>query len=578
VTAIESEEISQRARIDAALPKHRASAVNFAHYLGLRKQDVRPLQRELAALGLSSLGRCEGHVRDTIRRVCAWLAGQRDEATGAVDPLDSAAAEVLLQQNTRALFGPPPSDRHVYIMVTAPDAAEVTPAWADGVIQAGADVVRINAAHESPSEWKQITSTFKARAAAHGKTGRVVVDLPGPKLRVEIRQLEDTVLHLPRSKDRQGRTAAPTPILLVAAYAGGAQIPVPPEWLPRLQPRDVLRLTDAGNRKRTLVVRGPGVDGILAECARSLYVTSGLPLVWQRARREMGKGRIGALPRQPRALRLSVGDRIRLNVSGDSCDPTEHVLAFPEPPLLKQIRAGERVVLDDGKIVAVVETTDSDSLVCQVTQTLKSPMRLRSGRGITFPDSKLSLPELGPHDEVALEFALQHADGVGLSFVSTPRDVARIGKRLKAGGRPAFGMILKLETRGAIRNLAAILFEALQCEAVGLMIARGDLAVELSFEKLAEMQEEILWLGEACHLPVIWATQVLDSVAHTGLATRAEVTDAAMSVRAECVMLNKGPHIATAVRMLADIIRKMEAHQYKKRSLYRSLSVARGEL
>jgi pyruvate kinase len=108
------------------------------------------------------------------------------------------------------------------------------------------------------------------------------------------------------------------------------------------------------------------------------------------------------------------------------------------------------------------------------------------------------------------------------------------------------------------------------------MIARGDLAVELSFERLAEMQEQILWFGEACHLPVIWATQVLDSVAHTGLATRAEVTDAAMSVRAERVMLNKGPHIGAAVRMLADIIRKMEAHQFKKRSLYRPLSVARG--
>jgi pyruvate kinase len=166
---------------------------------------------------------------------------------------------------------------------------------------------------------------------------------------------------------------------------------------------------------------------------------------------------------------------------------------------------------------------------------------------------------------------------VGLSFVSTAGDVARIGASLRRAGRPALGMILKLETRGAIRNLAPILFEALRHDSVGLMIARGDLAVELSFEKLAEMQEEILWFGEACHLPVIWATQVLDSVAHTGLATRAEVTDAAMSVRAECVMLNKGPHIGAAVRMLADIIAKMEAHQYKKRSLYRPLAVARGE-
>ena len=127
VAAIEAEEIGQRARIDAALPKHRASALNLAHYLSLRKQDVRPLQRELAALGLPSLGRCEGHVRDTIRRVCAWLAGQRDEATGAVDPLDSATAEGLLQQNTQALFGPPPSAGTVYIMLTAPPTPRRSP-------------------------------------------------------------------------------------------------------------------------------------------------------------------------------------------------------------------------------------------------------------------------------------------------------------------------------------------------------------------------------------------------------------------------------------------------------------------
>jgi pyruvate kinase len=238
---------------------------------------------------------------------------------------------------------------------------------------------------------------------------------------------------------------------------------------------------------------------------------------------------------------------------------------------------GERVILDDGRLAAVVEAAGPDGLVCRITQALKSPTRLRSGKGIAFPDSELSVHDLGPQDEIALEFALQHADGVEVSFVSAARDVARIGERLEKAGRPDFGMILKLETRGAIRNLAAILFEALRYDSVGLMIARGDLAVELSFEKLAEMQEELLWFGEACHLPVIWATEVLDTVAHTGLATRAEVTDAAMSMRAECVMLNKGPHIGAAVRMLADIIGKMETHQYKKRSLYRPLSVARDE-
>jgi pyruvate kinase len=118
-------------------------------------------------------------------------------------------------------------------------------------------------------------------------------------------------------------------------------------------------------------------------------------------------------------------------------------------------------------------------------------------------------------------------------------------------------MILKLEIRAALRNLPPILFEALKYDPVGLMIARGDLAIDVGFERLAEMQEELLWFGEACRLPVVWATQVLESVARSGLPTRAEVTDAAMSMRAECVMLNKGPYVATANRLLADIIRKM---------------------
>ena len=575
MAAIEDEETRQRTRIDAALPKHRVSAVNLAHYLGLRQQDVRSLQLELAALGLSSLGRSEGHVRDTLLRLGAWLSGQRGDVPGAADSLDWAKAEALLHENTRALFGPRPGNRHVYIMVTAPDAADATLGWADELVKAGADLLRINGAHESPREWEAIASIFKTRAAAHGKTGRVIVDLPGPKLRAEIHQLEDTVLHLPRRKDHRGKTVSPTELLLTATHAGGAQIPIPAAWLPRLQTGDILSLKDAGERDRDLVVRGPGAGGVLAECDRSLYVVSKLPLRWRRGDVTLGEGRVGPLPMRPRVLTVTAGDRLLLNVSGHGSDPADKVLAFPEPDLLKQVRVGERVVLDDGKIVAVVEAARPPEVTCRVTQTLKSPTRLRTGKGIAFPDSHLSVGQLGPQDETALQFALCHADGVGVSFVSAPEDVARIGERVKAAGQSGFGLILKLETRGAIRNLAPILFEALKYDPVGLMIARGDLAVELSFERLAEMQEEILWFGEACHLPVIWATQVLDSVAHTGLATRAEITDAAMSMRAECVMLNKGPHIGAAVRMLADIIHKMEAHQYKKRSLYRPLSVAR---
>jgi pyruvate kinase len=574
--AIEDEEAALRPKIDATLPKHRLSATNLAHYLGLRKQDIRRLQLELAALGLSSLGRCEGHVRDTLVRVSAWLSGRCSDARTVGDPLDWARAESILHENTRSLFGPRPRDRHVYIMVTAPDAAEATAGWADGLLEAGANLLRINGAHESPREWELVASTFKSRASVLDRPAHVIVDLPGPKLRAEIRALEEPVLHLPRRKDRLGRTLAPTAVLLVAEYREGAQLPVPADWLPRLQGGDVLTLTDSGGRERALLVRGPGESGVLAECDRSLYLTPGLTLVWRRGDTFVAEGRVGMLPRQPAVLTVGIGDPLLVNASGDSNDPVTPALACAEPLLLDQVRVGERVILDDGKLVAVVEAVRPDGLQCRVQQALKSPTCLRSGKGIAFPDSELSLGRFGAADEVALEFALRNADGVGVSFASSPQDVALVGERLKEAGRPGFGMILKLETRGALRNLPDILFEALKYDPVGLMIARGDLAVELSFERLAEMQEELLWLGEACHLPVIWATQVLDTVAHLGLPTRAEVTDAAMSMRAECVMLNRGPHVTTATRMLADIIRKMEAHQYKKRSLYRPLSVAGG--
>lgn len=577
IAAVDQEAASRAASIASVLPRHRMSAANLACYLGLRSRDIHRLQLELAAAGLSSLGRCEGHVRDTLMRLGAWLAGDRGDApaAGSSDGPDWAKAESLLHANTRALLGPRPSDRHVYIMVTAPDAAQADAAWADALLAAGADVLRINGAHESPAEWARIAALFKARAAAVGRPGRVFVDLPGPKLRAEIRQMERGVLHLPRRKDRLGRTVTATRLQLVARYEEGAQIPVPPEWLPQLQAGDALLLVDAAGRDRVLNVQAAGSERVRADCDRSLYITSGLPLTWRRGDKELARGVIGELPRRPRKLSVVVGDAFVLNESGHTTDADTFALAFPEPEMLRQVRPGERVVFDDGKLVAVAEAMGPEGLRCRVQQAIRSPASLRSGKGVAFPDSALSPGRLGPGDEAALQFALDQADGVGVSFIATAQDVARVGERIRLAGRPGFGMILKLETRGAVSNLPEILFEAMKYDPVGLMIARGDLAVELSFERLAEMQEELLWFGEACHLPVIWATQVLDSVAHSGLPTRAEVTDAAMSMRAECVMLNKGEHVAAATKMLADIIRKMEAHQYKKQSLYRRLAVAR---
>jgi hypothetical protein len=119
------------------------------------------------------------------------------------------------------------------------------------VIRAGADVLRINGAHESPTEWATIAATFKACATTEGKQGRIFVDLPGPKLRTEIRTLEDFVIHLPRRKDHQGRSVAPTEVLLAGHYRSGPELPVPPggslSSKPAIRLRSPMRVVDGAS-------------------------------------------------------------------------------------------------------------------------------------------------------------------------------------------------------------------------------------------------------------------------------------------------------------------------------------------
>ena len=139
-------------------------------------------------------------------------------------------------------------------------------------------------------------------------------------------------------------------------------------------------------------------------------------------------------------------------------------------------------------------------------------------------------------------------------------------------------IIIKVETQRAFEQLPTLLLESMRSRISGVMIARGDLAVECGYERLAEVQEEILWMSEAAHMPTIWATQVLEGLTKSGIPSRAEVTDAAAGERSECVMLNKGPHLVDALLALNSILRRMRSHQVKKRSLMRRLNIASGFL
>jgi pyruvate kinase len=226
----------------------------------------------------------------------------------------------------------------------------------------------------------------------------------------------------------------------------------------------------------------------------------------------------------------------------------------------------EEVVEDYPRTLAELESRFSSEQACRSA--------LGAEKGINLPESELRVSPLTGDDIQALEFVARQADLVGYSFVRTESDIHDLQARLQKLGGKHPGIILKIETREAFEQLPSLLLAAMRSPKIGVMIARGDLAVECGYQRLAEVQEEILWMCEAAHVPVIWATQVLESLAKEGVASRSEITDAAAGERAECVMLNKGPYIVKAVCALDDILRRMEGHHQKGRSTLRRLRLA----
>jgi len=284
------------------------------------------------------------------------------------------------------------------------------------------------------------------------------------------------------------------------------------------------------------------------------------------------------IPHQENPIELKVGDQLVVTSTDEPGAPAERGeparISCTLPEALAFAKPGQRIWFDDGKIGGLVRSASTGELLVDVTHAAFVGSKLRDDKGINLPDADLRLPPLTARDLEDLRFIAGHADLVGYSFVRRPSDLRALRAELAKLGRKDLGIILKIETRRAFEQLPSLLLEALRGPVSGVMIARGDLAVECGFERLAEVQEEILWMCEAAHMPTIWATQVLEGLTKSGIPSRAEVSDAAMGQRSECVMLNKGPHMVEALRALDGILRRMQAHQVKKSSMMRQLSIA----
>ncbi|MBT8220274.1 MAG: pyruvate kinase [Bacteroidia bacterium] len=266
----------------------------------------------------------------------------------------------------------------------------------------------------------------------------------------------------------------------------------------------------------------------------------------------------------------TLGKKVKVKVGDKEINVARVGVLLPQ--IIDDIKIGDEVYFDDGMIKGIVKAKSKTNAELLITAAYKA--KLSSNKGINLPNTSLNLPSLTNKDLELLPFVSKNADIVGYSFVRTPRDVRMLYKELEKLGDHSTGVVFKIETKDAFENLPLILFQGMKREHIGVMIARGDLAVEIGFERISEVQSEILWFCEAAHVPVIWATQVLETLAKKGKATRAEITDAAHSAQAECVMLNKGPYIVDAVRTLKNVLMKMERHGFKKKDQMRGLHTA----
>lgn len=584
--------VAQIVAADYDTPAALMSARNFAAYLGIRRSDIRDLQRDLHRLGISSLGRMETHALDSIqsaRNLLAMLAKHTPENAGH-EPPDYDEGEQILSQRTAALLGPHPKHRAARIMVTMPTEAAAHYSLVRDLVASGMEVMRINCAHDDATLWRAMIANLRRAAAELGKHCAVLCDLAGPKLRTGALEHGPGVIRWRAFKDAYGTIVEPARIWLTAGQSpprfAHATLPVDAAFVASLEIGDEIHFHDFQGRKRWIVVVERSEGGVWAESARGAYMVAGIPLGVRRGGADIPlQGIVGTLSPMAKEISLKVGEVLTLTrtnpftTEAANCDDESNNPRIPctLDEAFDSVRKGERVFLDDGKIAGVIEHADARRIDVRITWTRSETAHLSEEKGINLPDTPLRLRALTQQDLDALDFIAANRDQidiVGLSFVRGADDVQSLYRELDRRELHAIGIVLKIETRRAFENLPGIILAALRRNVVGVMIARGDLGVEVGFERMAELQEEIASLCAAAHLPVVWATQVLESLAKRGMPSRAEVSDVVMAARTQCVMLNKGPHIVRAVQFLADVLERMEGHQDKHFRLLRALHVA----
>ncbi|RZC83071.1 hypothetical protein C5167_045853 [Papaver somniferum] len=595
-------------RIELCHRNYLVSARNLIHYLALKCLDTEQLQEELSAIGLQNLETINPHVLASVYSGIQLLNNLESRLLDSEAEANSVdinhvffgdSLKVSKHKNEdfsrtslrrravsykESLLGPIQDGKPSHIMATVGNEAIECETLLGDLLSNGTTIFRINCAHGVPSVWSEIIRRIKRSSKMLEKPCRILMDLAGPKLRTDRMKEGPSVMKISPKKDATGSVILPAQVWLSYIGFGSPPTHLSPDvvlfvdnkhLLSSLEVGDVLKFCDTRGRKRSLKIskKCPVFAGVgfMAECSRTSYVESGTKLRIKKKHGCSSVGKIVNVPAVEEFVRLKIGDL--LIISRDPCLASNEGSPVGGPRvscsssyLYDSVKPGEPIAFDDGKIWGVIQGTSSSEIVVSITHASPKGSKLGPEKSINIPQSEIRFEGLTSKDLLDLEFIAEHADMVGFSFIRDVSDVIVLQQELEKRKLQKLGVVLKIETQGGFDKLPFLLLQAMHLpNPLGVMIARGDLAVECGWENLADIQEEILSICGAAHIPVIWATQVLESLVKSGLPTRAEITDVANGQRASCIMLNKGKYITGAVSTLDSILRSSGSQKMKSK-------------
>jgi len=512
-------------------PVFKNSAANLVHYMALRQYDIREMQDDLGDMGLSRLDNIEAHVMRSLLTTKTILNHLNDKPVKEKKKgtISVKKSRKFLNNNTKSLFGYKSRKRNTRIMVTLPSEAASDYKFINKLISVGMNSARINCAHDNTDIWKgMIDNIYEAKTRLR-KNCKVVMDLGGPKLRTGQIKEGPKVVHIKPERDDSGNILSPAMIWLAPPefppQDGGNHpyIPVNDEWLRKARNGDIIKFTDAREKNCSFeIVRKQG-KGKWAKSTDSSYINTGTKFYLNKQNQSLKQVvRVGELLPLEQSILLKKGDRIILHKDPKPGEPAEYDpngaliktahISCTLPEVFPDVEVGEPILFDDGKIVGRIEEVSNNELLVHIINAKDTGSKLKADKGINLPESNLIISGLTIKDKEDLKFVAVNADVVNLSFVNNKDDVNELIDELRKMNSRA-GVILKIETQKGFNNLPSILLAAMKIHPIGVMIARGDLAIETGWKNIATIQEEILRICEAAHIPDVWATQVLENLA-----------------------------------------------------------------